>query len=162
MAKKTTTTKKAKSAKAAPKAAPSLEIRKDGQGRFWVVPKDGGTEHGPFDTHKAALDAKKALAGGAPASTAKPKKKAAGKKAKAPKDKRLSAIDAAAQVLAKAKAPMNAKELIAKLEADGLWTSPGGKTPWATLYSAIIREIGLKGKEARFVKTERGKFAAKA
>jgi hypothetical protein len=163
MAKKTTTTKKAKTAKAAPKAAaPKLEVRKDGQGRFWVVPKDGGAEHGPFDTRKAALDAKKALAGGAPAPAAKAKTKAAGKKAKPPKEKRLSAIDAAAQVLAKAKAPMNAKELIEKLEADGLWTSPGGKTPHATLYSAIIREISLKGKEARFVKTERGRFAAKA
>jgi hypothetical protein len=42
----------------------------------------------------------------------------------------------------------------------GLWTSPGGKTPHATLYSAIIREIALKGKESRFVKSERGKFAA--
>jgi hypothetical protein len=39
--------------------------------------------------------------------------------------------------------------------------SPGGKTPHATLYSAIIREISLKGKESRFVKKERGKFAAK-
>ena len=39
--------------------------------------------------------------------------------------------------------------------------SPGGKTPHATLYSAIIREIAWKGKEARVLKTERGKFAAK-
>jgi len=29
-----------------------------------------------------------------------------------------------------------------------------------TVYSAILREIATKGKEARFVKTERGKFAA--
>ena len=36
------------------------------------------------------------------------------------------------------------------------WTSPGGKTPDATLYSAILREIDTKGAEARFVKTERG------
>jgi len=47
------------------------------------------------------------------------------------------------------------------LAKQALWTSPGGKTPHATLYSAIIREIALKGKEARFTKTERGKFAAK-
>ena len=86
------------------------------------------------------------------------------KKAKAPsesKDKKLSAIDAAAQVLAASKEPMTAKEMIDVLAVKGLWTSPGGKTPHATLYSAIIREIALKGKEARFVKTERGKFAAK-
>ena len=39
-----------------------------------------------------------------------------------------------------------------------LWTSPGGKTPHATLYSAILREIQTKGSESRFKKTERGKF----
>ena len=37
--------------------------------------------------------------------------------------------------------PMRAKEMIAAMEAKGLWTSPGGKTPEATLYAAIIREI---------------------
>jgi len=76
--------------------------------------------------------------------------------------KKLSAIDAAAKVLATAEEPMNCKELIEALAAKKLWTSPGGKTPHATLYSAILREIATKGKEARFVKTERGKFAANA
>jgi hypothetical protein len=80
---------------------------------------------------------------------------------KEPKDKKLSAIDAAAQVLAAGKEPMTSKEMIEAMAAKSLWSSPGGKTPHATLYSAIIREIALKGKEARFVKTERGKFAAK-
>ena len=87
------------------------------------------------------------------------------KKAKVPKerkDKKMSAIDAAAQVLASSKEPLNAKEMIEAMATRGLWSSPGGKTPHATLYSAIIREIALKGKEARFVKTERGKFTAKA
>jgi len=93
--------------------------------------------------------------------TAKATKKATTKKTKAPKDRKLSAIDAAAQVLASAKAPMNAKEMIEAMAAKALWTSPGGKTPHATLYSAIIREISLKGKESRFVKKERGKFTAK-
>ena len=83
------------------------------------------------------------------------------KKAKEPKGKKMSAIDAAAQVLAGSKEPMNAKEMIEAMAAKALWTSPGGKTPHATLYSAIIREISAKGKEARFVKKERGKFAAK-
>jgi hypothetical protein len=82
-------------------------------------------------------------------------------KANEPKDKKLSAIDAAAQVLAASKEPLNAKEMIEAMAAKSLWTSPGGKTPHATLYSALIREIAIKGKEARFVKTERGKFAAK-
>ena len=31
-----------------------------------------------------------------------------------------------------------------------------------TVYSAILREISEKGKDARFTKTERGKFAANA
>lgn len=51
--------------------------------------------------------------------------------------------------------------MIEQMAAKGLWSSPGGKTPHTTLYSAIIREISLKGKESRFTKKERGKFAAK-
>jgi len=79
------------------------------------------------------------------------------------KEKKPSAIDAAAQVLAASKEPMNAKEMIDAMAAQGLWKSPGGKTPHATLFSAIIREISSKGKDARFVKSEvRGKFAAKS
>ncbi len=76
--------------------------------------------------------------------------------------KKLSAIDAAAKVLSDSKAAMNAREMIEALAAKNLWTSPGGQTPWATLYSSIIREIATKGKDARFVKAERGKFAANA
>ena len=79
--------------------------------------------------------------------------------AKEPKVKRLSALDAAAHVLASAKEPMNTKSLIAEMEKKNLWTSPGGKTPAATLYAAIIREIGTKQREARFIKKERGLFA---
>ncbi len=45
------------------------------------------------------------------------------------------------------------------MSAQGLWTSPGGKTPHATLYAAILREITVKADESRVVKTERGKFA---
>jgi HB1/ASXL restriction endonuclease-like protein with HTH domain len=54
---------------------------------------------------------------------------------------------------------MNCQELIAAMAAKGYWTSPGGKTPQATLYSAVLRELTVKGKGARFVKSERGKFA---
>jgi len=62
-------------------------------------------------------------------------------------------------VLAEKRTPMNTREMIEAMSAKGYWTSPGGKTPHATLYSAILREIQVKGKEARFAKTERGKFA---
>ncbi len=53
---------------------------------------------------------------------------------------------------------MNCKEMIDAMAAKKYWSSPGGKTPHATLYSAILREINTKGKDARFKKSERGKF----
>ena len=83
------------------------------------------------------------------------------KKAKKPagdKPKRISALDAAAEVLKKAGKPMACQEMIAAMAEQGLWKSPGGKTPHATLYSAILREITAKGKDARFKKVERGLF----
>ena len=81
-------------------------------------------------------------------------------KTTAPKpDGKLSALDAAAKVLTEAKEPLNAKQMIEAMATKGYWTSPGGATPWATLYSAILREIQVKGAESRFTKTERGKFA---
>jgi HB1, ASXL, restriction endonuclease HTH domain len=43
-------------------------------------------------------------------------------------------------------------------EAKGYWKSPGGKTPSATVYSAILREIKTRGQDARFRKAERGRF----
>lgn len=85
----------------------------------------------------------------------------ASKKAgKAPKPKRTSALDAAAQIVASASKPMRTKDLIEQMEAKGLWKSPGGKTPEATLYAAIIREISAKGADARFKKHDRGLFVA--
>jgi hypothetical protein len=84
------------------------------------------------------------------------------KKAKEPKAKKPSALDAALRVLEEAGQPMNCQEMIAAMTAKGYWTSPGGKTPAATLYSAILRELQHKGDASRFVKTERGKFARSA
>jgi len=62
-------------------------------------------------------------------------------------------------VLADAGQAMNCLEMIEAMANKGLWTSPGGQTPHATLYSAILREIAKKRKQSRFTKTERGKFA---
>ncbi|WP_425618773.1 winged helix-turn-helix domain-containing protein [Anatilimnocola sp. NA78] len=84
------------------------------------------------------------------------------KKAKTTKpatDKKMSALDAAAKLLGETKEPMNTKTMIETIAAKGYWSSPGGKTPHATLYSAILREINTKGHEARFKKTDRGNFA---
>jgi hypothetical protein len=73
-------------------------------------------------------------------------------------DGKLSAIDAAAKVLGESNEPMTTKELVDAMSAKGYWSSPGGQTPAATLYSAILREVQRKGNESRFKKSERGKF----
>jgi len=84
------------------------------------------------------------------------------KAAKVKPPKKVSALDAAAMVLAESTTPMRAIDMIAAMTARGLWSSPGGKTPEATLYAAIIREIAAKGETARFKKHDRGLFVAGA
>jgi hypothetical protein len=95
-----------------------------------------------------------------PIAEAKTKKatKAPAKKGKPVKEKKLSALDAAAKVLREAGQPMTSGELIEAMAKKNLWSSPNGQTPAATLYAAMIREIGKKGKDSRFAKGERGKF----
>ena len=110
----------------------------------------GGTKGQPVATKrqpvatKAKVDAKAA-----------PKAKKATEK----KPKRVSALDAAAQVLKAAGKPMRAQDLITAMAEKGLWTSPKGATPHATLYAAMMRESRDKGKAARFTKVDRGMFA---
>jgi vancomycin resistance protein YoaR len=74
--------------------------------------------------------------------------------------KKLSALDAAAKVLAETGEAMNCRALIEVMAARGLWSSPGGLTPHATLYAAILREMANKGKDARFKKVDRGRVAS--
>jgi hypothetical protein len=108
-----------------------------------------------------AAKAKKATETAEAAPEAAKEKAAKTPKAKAePKPKKISALDAAAKVLGEQSKPMNCQELIEEMSRKGYWTSPNGATPQATLYAAILREIKTKGKDARFVKTERGKFGA--
>lgn len=102
---------------------------------------------------------KKASTKKAPTKKATPKKAAAKKTPAKKADGNLSAIDAAAKVLAESKEALTTKEMVEQMAAKGYWKSPGGKTPWATLYSSITREIANKGAESRFQKVERGKFA---
>jgi len=92
-----------------------------------------------------------------PAAKAKKTKTVAKAKDKAKKERKPSGLDAAAQVLAKAGEPMNCGDMVKTMLETGLWKT-GGKTPAATIYAAIIREIAVKGSESRFRKTERGKF----
>ncbi len=96
--------------------------------------------------------------GGEPApATAKPKSKKV--KTVADQPKKMSALDAAAKVLGESKEPMATKAMIEAMSAKGYWTSPGGQTPHATLYAAILREINVKGSESRFTRTDKGRFA---
>lgn len=84
-----------------------------------------------------------------PTTTAAP----APKRPRAPRDPgKLSCIDAAYRVLSETPGvvSMDCKQLIKAMAERGLWSSPNGKTPDATLYSALIRSIA-KG-DGRFVK----------
>ena len=87
-----------------------------------------------------------------------PDKASSAKKAKPKANGKLSAINAAAKVLGETKKALNCKELVEAMAAKGYWKSPGGQTPDRTLYSAILREINNKGKDARFKKADRGQF----
>jgi hypothetical protein len=119
-----------------------------------------------------AAKGKKAPATKAPAKAAAPKPAPAKPAAKQPakaskpatakpaKGERLSAMDAAHRVLATSKEALNVKQLIAEMSSQGLWTSPGGKTPHSTLAAALGRDIAAKGRESRFKKADRGMFAA--
>jgi hypothetical protein len=153
-ASKTSTTKGSKASKKAAakkpaiKPAPAIEAKGE-------CPKGGlheWTEEGDETLCSKCKEPKRAKAKRA---TARKKPKAA----EPAKDKKLSAIDAAAKLLGETGEPMNCKAMIEGIAKKSYWTSPGGKTPHATLYSAIIREISTKGKEARFKKTDRGNFA---
>ena len=76
----------------------------------------------------------------------------------AKKEKKLSCLDAAAQVLKAKGEPMNCGAMIEAMREKKLWDTKA-PTPAATLYSAILREITTKKAEARFKKTDRGLFA---
>lgn len=135
----------AKKAPAPKKAAPKVEAKKP------------ATLVDPRIAEKAkALEA-------AVAKLATPGLKATRKETPKPEPKKarkMGALDAAAIVLADAGKPMRSKDLIAEMAKRGLWTSPGGKTPEATLYAAILREIGAKGTAARFARAGKGEFAS--
>ena len=111
----------------------------------------------PTRAHTAATVAK---AKPKASTKAKPAKNATrpNEAAKTTKPKRLSGLDLAAKVLAESKEPLQAKAIAERAIAAGWKTT--GKTPHATLYAAMIREIAKKGKDARFIKTDRGLFAA--
>ena len=127
-------------------------------------PLDGPTTVPVATPERVAQDAPDAnvaepVANGEAAPKGKRSRKA--KEPKPPRTKRVSGLDAAAIVLAESGSPMSAKQMVEAAAAKGLWQSKSGKTPEATVYAAIIREIAAKGPDARFVKTDRGLFAAR-
>jgi len=128
----------------------------DAKGKITVV----GSSGKPMTVSDAAR-----LAPGARGKTSTPKatKTARGRNvgqqgAPQAKEKRLGLVDAAIQVMKAAGKPMNCKEVVAAILEKKLWTTTG-KTPDATLYSSILREIVKKGAGSRFKKTDRGLFA---
>jgi len=72
-------------------------------------------------------------------------------------DGKMSGLDAAAKVLAEAAEPLNCQAIVERALAQGYWQT-AGKTPSATVYAAIVREIAQKGDASRFAKAGRGKF----
>ncbi len=133
--KKTRTSSKARSARAKTKGSPAATEK---------LRKSALAEIG------ARLSGKAKPPGKTPPSAAK----------SASRPKRVSLLDAAAQVLAAAGNPMRAREMVEAVTAKALWSSPKGRTPHATLHAAIGREIKEKGSASRFRKTDRGLFEA--
>jgi len=88
---------------------------------------------------------------------AKTGKKGQPKADKPAKERKPSGLDAAARVLREAGEPMNCGDIVKTALEKGYWQT-GGKTPSATIYAAILREINVKGADARFRKTARGHF----
>jgi hypothetical protein len=137
----------------------STEVNEDGDCAKCYEPNVAGKKG---KRAKKATSSPTAAKGGKKAAKAttkaKPKKAATRAKQGEPKAKKPSGLDAAARVLAESKQPMGVKEIVEVAAEKGYWKSPGGKTPHATVYSAIIREIGKLGKNARFKKVDRGRF----
>ncbi len=161
MAKKTTakksTTKKTTSKKATTKKAPA----KKKPASKPTVKQDHEVPSAKEVTNNARLAAHAAKSAPKAATTRKNAEDAtrANVGAKVVRDKRPSGLDLAAKALAQSKEPLGAKDLAERVIKLGWQTK--GKTPEATLYSAITREIKAKGNDSRFAKAGKGLFAAR-
>lgn len=143
MTTKTTTVKKSSSKKTSKSTAKKTTAKKKS-------PAVGGV------SRARAKTAAKSPA--APASKPKPARANVARPAPKP-----SAVRASLIVLADAPAEgMTTRELVTAMAERKLWTSPGGKTPEATLYASIVREIARKGEASRFKKVARGRFVLNA
>ena len=74
------------------------------------------------------------------------------------KEKKLSLMDAAVEVLKQSSEPMNTREMVKAATDSGLWIPTDCKTPEQTLYGSIFREMKIK-ENPRIVKSSvKGKF----
>ena len=102
-----------------------------------VCPNCGGTEVGEEGECKTCHEPD--IAQNKLRQPGSPRRKTRVLKEKPDMPKRTSGLDAAAMVLAETGQPMNAKEITETALAKGYWKSPKGKTPHATLYSAMLQ-----------------------
>jgi hypothetical protein len=117
----------------------------------------GPVGEAPRRMAEVAADAQQAQAEAEAATGPKGKKAKEPKEPKEPKARKVSGLDAAFEVLKAKGEPMTCKAIVDEMLAKGMWKT-GGKTPSATIYSAMIREIDTKPGESRFAKTGRGLF----
>lgn len=68
---------------------------------------------------------------------------------------KLSALDAAYQVLKASGKPMEIRELTRQILEQGLWETKG-KTPWDTVAAQMYTELNRLGAKSRFVKAGKG------
>lgn len=74
------------------------------------------------------------------------------------KEKKLSLMDAAVEVLKQSGEPMNTREMVKAATDSRLWIPTDCKTPEQTLYGSIFREMKIK-ENPRIVKSSvKGKF----
>ncbi|MDD5697876.1 MAG: winged helix-turn-helix domain-containing protein [Victivallaceae bacterium] len=124
-----------------------------GSDRGWVVKTAGGKFMPVNNSERFIRPVEHAPVPAVPAETATPAVSAP----VANPDKKLTMLDAAAEILKGVSHPMSAKELIVAMEDSGIWKSPAGKTPWNSLVAAISRDV--QKANPRFRKTGKGLFA---
>ncbi len=159
--KKTTTKKASKKTTTAKDAVASIDKNLERIDAAEAKPKRTSKAPAKKKASTRAATAGRAAKGKAKAATGATKPKAATRAKRPAKDakpRKVSLMDAAVMILGKAKEPMSAQAIVDAVAEQGLWKGEG-KTPHATLYAAMIREIAKKGKASRFTKVERGRFA---
>ena len=159
MSKKKTTPKPSKSAARADGATKTDRARKAAIDEIQARIDAPETSEVPPPTPDVGPTGKAAKTGGprGPKARERAAPRPTGSNASAMKPKRLSGLDAAALILGESSNPMKCAEILAAIQARGLWRTTG-KTPEATLYAAMIREISAKNGDARFRKVDRGLF----